>query len=80
MEYYEDKTAINQILGAQIRRLREEKGLSQEELAFRSGISVSTLGRVERGVLSLAINKIPALAKTLEVKAGQFFEPFEEEC
>lgn len=79
MENYEDKTEVNRVLGAQIRSLRERQGMSQEELAYRSGISVSTLGRVERGVLSLAINKVPALTRTLGISAGEIFAPFEQE-
>jgi tetratricopeptide (TPR) repeat protein len=36
-------------LGRWLRRLREELGLTQEELAARSGLSVRTVGSLERG-------------------------------
>ena len=36
-------------LGRWLRRLREEAGLTQEELAARSGLSVRTVGSLERG-------------------------------
>src|SRR3712207_4805382 len=36
--------------GAHLRRLREAAGLSQEELAFRAGLSPNAVGTIERGV------------------------------
>lgn len=38
-----------QIVGANVRRLRIEKGLSQERLAFASEIDLTYLGGIERG-------------------------------
>lgn len=38
-------------IGSEIKRLRIEKKLTQEELAIKSGISRVTLGKVERGEL-----------------------------
>jgi transcriptional regulator with XRE-family HTH domain len=37
-------------LGAKVRRLREEKALTQVELAEMTGITAIHLGRIERGV------------------------------
>lgn len=39
-------------LGALLRRLREESGLTQEELAERSGVSARTISDTERGLRS----------------------------
>ncbi|MFT3860100.1 helix-turn-helix domain-containing protein [Micropruina sp.] len=36
-------------LGATLRRLREERGLSQESLAFRAGITKNQLQLIEAG-------------------------------
>lgn len=41
--------SMNRIVGANIRRLREENGLSMEELSKLSGVSKSMLAQVERG-------------------------------
>ncbi|WP_062154802.1 helix-turn-helix domain-containing protein [Beggiatoa leptomitoformis] len=38
-------------IGSKIRKLREEKLLTQEQLSTRCGISRVTLGKVERGEL-----------------------------
>ena len=40
---------MNLIVAANIRRLREERNLSMEELARLSGVSKSMLAQVERG-------------------------------
>ena len=37
-----------QIVGINIRRIRTERELSQEEVAYRVGIDVSYLGQIER--------------------------------
>ncbi len=37
-------------LGAKVRRLREEKALTQAELAGQAGITAIHLGRIERGM------------------------------
>jgi transcriptional regulator with XRE-family HTH domain len=35
--------------GAQLRKLREEAGLTQEELALRAGLSPTAVSALERG-------------------------------
>jgi len=52
-------------------KLRKEKGLSQEELAFEAKIDRSYMSRIERGLVSTSIIKISKIAKALNV------EPFE---
>jgi transcriptional regulator with XRE-family HTH domain len=37
----------DRILAAVLKRLREERGVTQETLAYHAGISVGTLGRIE---------------------------------
>jgi hypothetical protein len=34
-------------LAVVLKRLREDRGLTQEALAFKSGVSISSLGRIE---------------------------------
>ena len=40
---------MNEIVAGNIRRLREERGLTMEELARLSGVSRSMVAQVERG-------------------------------
>lgn len=37
------------ILGRNVRRLRQQKGLTQEELAFEAEIDLTYMGGIERG-------------------------------
>lgn len=48
MERSEDKVKL-QRLGGYIRGKRREKGLTLEELAYRTGITFGEVGRIERG-------------------------------
>lgn len=55
------------IFGQRLRRLRQEKGLSQQELAAKSGISRVTIARIELGEQSPRYETIVALAKGLNI-------------
>jgi transcriptional regulator with XRE-family HTH domain len=63
-----------QLLGANVRRLRQERGLSQEELGFRIGIHYTYLGSVERGERNVALRNIVRIARALGVPVAELFE------
>lgn len=52
-------------IGQIIRSLREERGWSQEKLAFDAGLETSHLSRIERGERRLAIDALDSLAAAL---------------
>lgn len=52
--------------GAILRKLRTAQGLSQEELAFRAGMSVPYLSDLERGRSSPSLAMVVDLARGLE--------------
>jgi transcriptional regulator with XRE-family HTH domain len=54
-------------LALAVKRLREERGLSQEAVAFAGGTSTSTVSRVERGQLQPSSTIIGRIAKGLGV-------------
>jgi transcriptional regulator with XRE-family HTH domain len=58
-------------LAAVLKRLREERGLTQEALAFKSGVSISSLGRIEMGRTSAAWTTVVQLADALGVSMGE---------
>ncbi|HOO07403.1 MAG TPA: helix-turn-helix transcriptional regulator [Ruminococcus sp.] len=55
------------LIGTRIRKYREEKSLSQEELAFNAGISWRHLNYVEHGERKVSVDVLIALANALDV-------------
>lgn len=53
-------------LGAKIRALRKTRGLSQDNLAYACGLDRSYMGRIERGEVSITIEKLYRLASALQ--------------
>lgn len=53
--------------GAAVRRLRVQRGLSQEALADVAGIHRTYVGDVERGVRNVSLVNIGRLARALDV-------------
>lgn len=58
---------LAKLLGSNIRKVRKNKGISQEQLALLTLIDRSYIGRIERGEVSITIEKLYEIAKTLEV-------------
>src|SRR5258705_7442761 len=57
--------------GKLIREIRLKKGLTQEELAAKTGISARTIQRIEQGKVSPRSYSLQILADALEVKFEQ---------
>ena len=58
-------------LGEAIRRLRLERGLSQEQLAERAGTDLTQIGGIERGVRNPSYTTLVRLAAALETSVGE---------
>jgi len=59
--------------GDHLRKVRKEKRLSQEELAHKAGLTLSQVGRIERGVINTSISTVYTLAEALEIKPKELF-------
>lgn len=60
MDYYK--------IGQKIRKYRKARGLSQEELAERVGISVTHMSHIETGNTKLSLQVLVDIARSLEVQ------------
>jgi len=56
-----------------LRRIRVEKGLSQEKLAFDAGIDRAYLGGLERREQNPTVDLLDRLADMLSVPIAEFF-------
>lgn len=66
MDYYK--------IGQKVRRYRKAKGLSQEELAERIGISVTHMSHIETGNTKLSLPVLVDLANELEVQTDELLK------
>ncbi|MFW2101196.1 helix-turn-helix domain-containing protein [Acinetobacter johnsonii] len=54
-------------IGSKIREIRKNKSISQEQLALSTTIDRSYLGRIERGEVSITVEKLYQISQTLNV-------------
>jgi transcriptional regulator with XRE-family HTH domain len=59
--------------GRRLRTARKKYGWTLAEVAQRSGISITTISRAERGQLALSYEKFSALARALKLDIGTLF-------
>ena len=65
--------AIKKQFGKRVRELRMLRGLSQEELAFKSGVHRTYLGGIERGERNPSLRNISAIAEALGIQVSELF-------
>jgi transcriptional regulator with XRE-family HTH domain len=61
-------------LGANVRRLREAQGWSQEEYADRAGIHRTYVSDIERGRRNPTVTVVEKLAAPLRIGAGELLD------
>jgi transcriptional regulator with XRE-family HTH domain len=65
---------IRDVLALNLRRLRQAKGLSQEELAHQAEIDRTYVSALERSVYAAGIDVVDRLARVLGVEAADLLK------
>ncbi len=67
MSLRKPSSSLTRILAENLRSLRQQKGLSQEELAELCGIHRTYVGSVERGERNVSLSTLEFFAEALEI-------------
>lgn len=62
------------MFGKHLAEMRRQKNISQEQLSFDADISLSTLSKIERGILNVSISNAYKIAKALKVHYKELFD------
>ena len=65
---------IEQQVGNRIKQLRNNLGISQEELGFRSGVHRTYIASLEVGKRNVSIVTLEKIVKALNVSMSDFFK------
>jgi transcriptional regulator with XRE-family HTH domain len=66
--------ALKKKFGEHIRTLREQKGLSLQDVSYNCDLDKSWIGKIERGERTVTLNTIIELAKGLEVSPSKLMD------
>jgi transcriptional regulator with XRE-family HTH domain len=61
-------------LGTNLREARERLGLTQEQVAERSGVHATEVSRIEAGKRDPRVSTLERLANAVEVKPGKLLD------
>ena len=68
---------LKEMIGRSLQRIRKERGISQEEVAFICKMSVRTYGKIERGDANFEIDTLDKIVKGLNIHFQDFMEGLE---
>lgn len=74
MEKKQRKSKGDPEIGARVRKIREERGMKQADLASMVSISASCITRLERGETMVSVFTLREIAQALEVPASWIME------
>ena len=68
-------TDIRKEFGINLKKIRLENGLTQEQLADKAGMHFTYIGQIERGIRNPSLINLHKLAKALNIDSKKLF-PF----
>ncbi|AFY43255.1 helix-turn-helix domain-containing protein [Nostoc sp. PCC 7107] len=69
-----DEAKILSLLGENLRRIRIEKGYSQEQLAALTGLDRTYISGIERGKRNVSLINLVKLARALDIPTKQIVD------
>jgi transcriptional regulator with XRE-family HTH domain len=66
---------LKDIVAINVRRLRHDKGWTQEDLADRVGLSARYVGQIERAQASMTVTVLGRVAEALKVETAELVNP-----
>jgi transcriptional regulator with XRE-family HTH domain len=72
-----EKGTAEEFFGQALRERRKEQGLTQEELAFKSGYHPTYIGQLERGAKNPSLRAILSLAVVLKTPGWELIKRVE---
>ncbi|WP_299968773.1 cupin domain-containing protein [uncultured Roseobacter sp.] len=65
-------------IGEKLRKVRQDRGLSQRELAQRAGLTNGTISMIEQNKTSPSVASLKSLLDAIDVSMAEFFATLEE--
>ncbi len=61
------------MIGGKVRALRQQRGMTIEQLARAAGLTMSFISQVERGLVNLSLDSLRQISRALDVPMFQMF-------
>lgn len=74
----DSKDTISKRFGLFVAKLRNERGMTQEELAFKSGLHRTYIGMIERGERNITLVNVMRLADAFGIRMSEMFSEYEQ--
>lgn len=66
---------LKEVMAINLRRMRHDRDMTQEDLADRAGLSARYIGAIERADVSASVTVLGQIAEALGVEAGELLKP-----
>lgn len=60
--------------GKKLKEIRNARGVTQEELADKTGLTVESISNIERGIFGPKFDNLEKIAKVLKVEVKALFD------
>lgn len=66
---------LKEVMAINLRRMRHDRDMTQEELADRAGLSARYIGAIERADVSASVTVLGQIAGALGTEPGELLKP-----